>query len=71
MPTKARQSEKTAPTAKKIREYILGRQQLKIAAGTVAAEQTPGEAIDEMLEQEESRRIRALAPNPNKPKNRL
>lgn len=67
----ARQSHRTARTAEKMREYILGRQQLKINEGLPASLVTPGEAIDELLEQEESRRIRALAPKPKKNRDRL
>lgn len=71
MPKKARQSEKTARTAHKMKEYILGRQQIKIDNGLQASLQTPGEAIDEMLDQEESKRIRALAPRQATRTNRL
>lgn len=71
MPAQARPTETTARTVDKMREYILGRQQLKLDAGKPAPKQTPAEAIDEMLEQEESRRIRALAPKPKTPRDRL
>lgn len=67
----ARKSQRIARTADKMREYILGRQQFKLNEGMPAPVQTPGEAIDELLEQEESRRIRALAPKPRKKAHRL
>lgn len=71
MTNPARCQHPTARTADKMREYILGRQQLKLNEGTPAKLQSPAEAIDELLEQEESRRIRALAPKPKTKRERL
>lgn len=71
MTNPARSTHPTARTADKMREYILGRQQLKLNEGAPVRLQSPAEAIDELLEQEESRRIRALAPKPKKTRERL
>lgn len=71
MTNPARSTHPTARTADKMREYILGRQQAKLNEGTPTRLQTPSEAIDELLELEESRRIRALAPKPKTKRERL
>ena len=61
MPTTARISKRNgAPTADKIREYILGDEQLQMTEKGHARRLTTIEAIERALDTEEARRIRVI-----------
>ena len=67
MPTTARTGTRNrAPTSIKIREYILGDEQLQMTEKGMATRLTPIEAIERALDTEEARRVRAHAPRPKK-----
>ena len=63
MPTTARTATSNrAPTSEKIREYILGDEQLQMTQKGTATRLTALEVIERALDTEESRRVRAHAP---------
>lgn len=72
MPAATRTHSRTrAPTSDKIREYILGDEQLQMIEKGSAKRLTPIEVIERALDTEEARRVRAHAPRPKKNADRL
>lgn len=55
-----------APTHEKIREYILGDEQLQLTQKGTATRLTPLDVIERALDTEEARRVRAHAPRAKK-----
>lgn len=71
MPAHARTAtRKRALTSDKIREYILGDEQLQMTQKGTATRLTPIQVIERVLDSDESRRVRSHAP-PAKKNDRL